>query len=62
MTRGVHVGWDEAARQGADAAGKMPKLTERKDLGQINADTKAGWEGAMPGTKTRVAAKLGKAL
>lgn len=56
-------GWDEAARQGARAAGKMPVLTERTDLGSINHDTKAGWESAMSGgSKKRVAAKLGRAL
>lgn len=54
--------WDEAMRQGYRAMGKMPKLTERKDLGSINADTKAGWEDAMPGCNKRVAAKLGKVV
>ena len=51
-------GWDEAARQGAEACGKMPSLTERKDLGSIGHDTKAGWEGATPGTHKRVAEKV----
>lgn len=54
------MGWDGAARQGAKAMGRMPMLTERKDLGSINHDTHAGWEGATPGTQKRVAMKLGK--
>lgn len=62
MSRKVVTGWDEAARQGADAMGKRPILTLRKDLGSINKDTKAGWEGATPGTKRRVSEKLGKVL
>ena len=59
----IVIGWDEAARQGACMAGEMqngPTLTDRKDLGSINHDTKAGWEGATPGTKRRMTAKLGK--
>lgn len=43
-------GWDEAARQGA----KMMD-TERTDL----KSGRAGWEGAVKGTKKRVAAKMG---
>ena len=63
MAREIHTGWDGAARQGVDAVGKMPKLTERSDLGSINADTKAGWGQAMSGgSKKRVAAKLGRSL
>ena len=62
MTREITKGWDEAARQGANAVGKMPTLTERTDLGRINRDTKAGWESAMAGTQKRVAAKLGRSL
>lgn len=58
MTR--YSGWDESLRQGYKAMGKMPELTERKDLGAINRDTKAGWEGAVPGTEKRVRSKLGK--
>ena len=58
MTR--YGGWDEAGRQGANAAGRMPQLTERKDLGSINHDTKAGWGDAVPGgCKKRVDMKLG---
>ena len=60
MTRDIAKGWDEAARQGADAVGRRPVLTLRKDLGSINADTKAGWQGATPGTKKRVMMKMGK--
>ena len=59
----MNKGWDEAARQGAHAMGrKRIMLTERTDLGSINADTKAGWEGAVPGTKRRVQSKLGRAV
>lgn len=60
--RDIAKGWDEAGRQGAGAKLPMSTLTERKDLGSINRDTKAGWEGATPGTKRRVRMKLGKAL
>ena len=56
----MRTGWDEAGRQGANAVGKMPTLTERTDLGSINHDTKAGWHGAVAGTAKRVNAKLGK--
>ena len=56
MTREIHIGWDGAGRQGANAVGKMPVLTERSDLKGGNA----GWEGATKGTGKRVAAKLGK--
>ena len=62
MTRDIAKGWDEAARQGANAVGKMPILTERTDLGSINRDTKAGWEDAVPGTKKRIEMKLGRSL
>jgi hypothetical protein len=58
MSRKVIIGWDEAARQGCDAMGKRPVLTLRKDLGSINHDTKAGWNGATPGTQRRVEEKL----
>ncbi len=60
MAREIHTGWDAAGRQGANAVGKMPVLTERSDLGAINRDTKAGWEGATSGgSAKRVAKKLG---
>lgn len=55
----MNKGWDEAARQGAHAAGVMkPELTERTDL----KSGRAGWEGAVKGTNKRVQMKLGKAL
>lgn len=53
MTR---TGWDEAGRQGANAVGKMPTLTERTDL----KSGRAGWSAATKGTQKRVNAKLGK--
>jgi hypothetical protein len=58
VSRDVAKGWDQAARQGADAMGHMPSLTERTDL----KSGRAGWEGAVKGTQKRVAMKLGKAL